>query len=148
MSQVECTDTITIVLGALVCYMQIYNNFYIIAISIYSCHHLAQQNPPTMSQLAQIADVYLREDQWLSVAVHLRISYSLCEEHIPENRSNLILNEGRCTGPFLAIAHMWLTRQRGTGELPRTGNTLLKALQKCGFNEIQLNKVCEILMQE
>ena len=96
-----------------------------------------------MSQLTRIADRFLREDQWLSVPIHLDISYSACQGVRSDN-----MQTQKCTAPFLTIVHKWLTRQPNTGELPRTGDTLLKAFRKCGIGEDALKEMLEILMME
>ena len=96
-----------------------------------------------MSQLARIADKFLHEDHWLSIAMHLGISYSACQGLHSEDSPTY-----KCTGHFLAVAHMWLTRERSTGELPRTGDTMLKAIQKCGFKVDTLKAMLKILMEE
>lgn len=96
-----------------------------------------------MSQLTRIADRFLREDQWLSVPMHLGVSYSACQGLRSED-----MQTQTCTAPFLAIAHKWLTREPNTGQLPRTGDTMLKAFRKCGFGEDALKQVLEILMEE
>ena len=94
----------------------------------FSCSHLALQKPPTISQLTHIADRFLLREHLFSLAMHLNFSYSFCERHIAHYSSKE--SKLHDTRAFLAIGLQWLTRQEGTGELPRTRDTLMKALRK------------------
>lgn len=83
------------------------------------------QDPPTMTQLALLSDKYLSEDAWVSIALHLGVSFDLCEEIREDNYRE----SDRTTLLFLIMARKWLTRVKGTGELPRTKDTMLKAFK-------------------
>ena len=50
---------------------------------------------------------------------------------------------------FLEVAEDWLTSKEDTGELPRTRDTVLKAMKRCRyFNEKDLEQLLEILMED
>ena len=47
------------------------------------------------------------------------------------------------------MALKWLGREEGAGELPRTRDTVMKALQKLHLNHYEyIKEIREILMQE
>ena len=99
-----------------------------------------------MSQLARIADTYLTGPHVFSIAIHLGFSNFFWQERIPECLSQE--DTPNCTHDFLAIALKWLGREEGTGELPRTKDTLMKALRKLDFYEENFEEMYEILLQE
>lgn len=85
------------------------------------------QVPPTMKQLALLSDKHLSGDAWVSIALHLGVSFDLCEEIRQEN---MVYGESdKTTLLFLIMAKKWLAREEGTGELPRTLDMVLKALK-------------------
>ena len=50
---------------------------------------------------------------------------------------------------FLEVAEDWLTSKEGTGELPRTRDTVLKAMKRCRYlNEEDLKQALEFLMED
>ena len=101
-----------------------------------------------MSQLTLIADkILVSGSRILAFAMHLDFSYSFCQQHIPQWLQPNYLGFDS-TRDFLAIAHMWLGREEGTGELPRTRDTLMKALQKMGLSEKTFKPMRKILTQE
>ena len=101
-----------------------------------------------MPQLARIGDAVIRGRHVFSFALHLGFSYLFCQKHI----SYFLQEEGNrnstCTHQFLAIAHMWLGGEEGTGELPRTRDTVMKALQKLELYANDFKVIREILLQE
>ena len=85
------------------------------------------QVPPTMKQLALLSDKYLDGDAWISVALYLGVSFDLCEAI---RQDNMVYGESeKTTLLFLTMVKKWLAREEGTGELPRTLDTVLKALK-------------------
>ena len=119
------------------CLLLIYNT--------YSCYHLALQKPPTISQLTHIGDRYIGGTRVFSVAIHLGCSHSFCEKYIPYYLSQ----PDCCTRDFIDIFLKWLNWQEGTGELPRTRDTVMKAFQKLSLPHLEyMKRIREILMQE
>ena len=99
------------------------------------------QKPPTMSQLAWFCDHFLHEDNWTSALIHMGVSVQPCRR--------LIFNKCVPSMKFLEVAEDWLTRKEGTGELPRTRDTVLKAMKRCHYlNEEHLKQALEILMED
>ena len=135
-------------LRVLLCDMQLCNVKLLLMYNTHSCFHLALQKPPTMSQLTCIADRFIYRRRLFSVAMHLDFSHSFCQQHIPRYLEED--KHSKCTREFLALALKWLDREKGTGGLPRTRDTLMKALQKLDVKkkESLLKTMHEILTQE
>lgn len=91
-----------------------------------------------MKQLAILSDKYFHEDAWVSIALHLGVSFDLCEEIREEN----FRDADRLTLLFLIMAKKWLAREKNTGELPRTRDTILQAFKtRFPHFEVQARKI-------
>ena len=97
-----------------------------------------------MSQLTSIADRFIGWRHLFSVAVHLGCSHFFCETHI----SRFLSEENYSTREFVTMALKWLDREEGSGELPRTRDTVMKAFQKLHLPRYEyMKEICEILME-
>ena len=61
-------------------------------------------------------------------------NFTVClglEEHIPDEVSRQCLREPKAC--FIEVVGRWLSREDGTGDNPRTWETVFSALQEMGF---------------
>ena len=82
-----------------------------------------------MSQLTTLSGRFLSYiDSWLKVAVYMGIPFQHCESIIHNNTST----DGKDfnTRRSLYALSQWLNKEKGTGDLPRTRDTVLKAFKK------------------
>ena len=97
---------------------------------------------PNDITLTQIGDRYIG-GRVFSVAIHLGCSHSFCEKYIPRYSSE----RNDCTRDFVDIFLKWLGREEGSGELPHTGDTVMKAFQKLSLPHEFIKRIREILME-
>ena len=101
-----------------------------------------------MPQLARIGDAVIHGRDVFSFALHLGFSYFYCQKRISPFLEQGESRNSACTREFLAIAQTWLGREEGTGELPRTRDTVMQALRKLKLYAGDLKDIREILLQE
>ena len=84
------------------------------------------QEPPTLSQFTMLSDNIIQY-HWMSTAIHMGITYQHCER-ISGRYENLEKDiPYHCS---LRAFIDWLNREEGTGDLPRTRDTMFKAIKK------------------
>ena len=99
------------------------------------------QKPPTISQLTRLSDAFLSKNNWTSILIHMGVSLELCQQYK--------YDESSYTMKFLEVAKDWLAGKEGTGELPRTRDTVLEALKIYPhLSENQLKQASKFLMED
>ena len=105
-----------------------------------------------MSQLARLFRKFLFNDSWMTVALYMGTTYQHCERiYRDDRRYDSHYSENRCR---LRALSDWLNREDGTGDLPRTRDTVLKAFKKLLPSEPGLSKehniaeALQILMED
>ena len=90
--------------------------------------YIVLQKPPTMSQLASLTRKFIDYSYtWITVALYLGISFPHCDDIASRYTYKGFCNYTRCS---LCALSDWLDRKRGTGDLPRTRETVLNAFKK------------------
>ena len=96
--------------------------------------YIVLQKPPTMSQLDMLSRAFIGYgDSWRTGALGLGISLSYCEgienKYTFKGDSLAIPGNYNYTRCALRAFSDWLDRVEGTGDLPRTRDTVLKAFK-------------------
>ena len=117
--------------------------------SFISCSSVDLERDPTLTEDRLVCLVGKKMDaKWEVFATHLRV-----ERNVREGiHSECLGNVTRC---FSEVTDRWLSGEKGTGDLPRTWDTVFNALKLTGYpllvqdikNTLAENQVCVLVVR-
>ena len=77
--------------------------------------------------------------KWKLFALHLKVDWDfvvIIEEQCPDSSNRFYGKHGRLKQCLHYLLEEWLYEQKGTGDLPRTWDTIVTALESCRISSL------------